>query len=107
MPSFLAVSANMSIPSLKVTLRVCNYANVQIVSNGIFKSPVHRVMVNSKNDRMTLAVFCPVLSDQVIGPVDELITEETPRLYKNVTYSLDYFFKIVQKGGRPIDSCKI
>ncbi|KAK1420960.1 hypothetical protein QVD17_22959 [Tagetes erecta] len=80
---------------------------MEIVSNGIFKSPVHRVMVNSKKDRMTLAVFCPVLSDQVIGPVDELITEETPRLYKNVTYSLDYFFKIYQQGGRPIDACKI
>ncbi|KAK1420961.1 hypothetical protein QVD17_22960 [Tagetes erecta] len=80
---------------------------MEIGSNGIFKSPVHRVMVNSKKERMTLAVFCPVLSDQVVGPVDELITEETPRMYKNVAYSLDYFLNYFQQGGRPIDACKI
>ncbi|KAM0007178.1 putative flavanone 3-dioxygenase [Helianthus debilis subsp. tardiflorus] len=77
------------------------------MSNGIFKSPVHRVLVNSRKERMTLAVFCPVLSDKVIGPADGLITDETPRLYKNVIYSLDFFFKIYQQGGRPIDACKI
>ncbi|XP_076919637.1 protein SRG1-like [Bidens hawaiensis] len=80
---------------------------IEIMSNGIFKSPVHRVLVNSKKERMTLAVFCPVLSDKVIGPVDGLITDETPRLYKDVIYSLDFFFKIYQQGGRPIDACKI
>ncbi|KAF5805141.1 putative codeine 3-O-demethylase [Helianthus annuus] len=80
---------------------------IEIMSNGIFKSPVHRVLVNSRKERMTLAVFCPVLSDKVIGPVDGLITDETPRLYKNVIYSLDFFFKIYQQGGRPIDACKI
>ncbi|KAK9055123.1 hypothetical protein SSX86_026205 [Deinandra increscens subsp. villosa] len=80
---------------------------IEIMSNGIFKSPVHRVVVDSEKERMTLAVFCPVQSNQVIGPVEGLVTDERPRLYKNVTYSLDFFLKIFQQGRRPIDACKI
>ncbi|KAI3801791.1 hypothetical protein L1987_29906 [Smallanthus sonchifolius] len=97
----------VGVPIVPYALTINAGDQIEIVSNGIFKSPVHRVLVNSKNERMTLAVFCPVLSDQVIGPVDALITDETPRLYKNITYSLDFFFKIYQQGGRPIDACKI
>ncbi|KAL8236970.1 hypothetical protein R6Q59_018051 [Mikania micrantha] len=80
---------------------------IEIMSNGIFKSPVHRVLVNSKKERMTVAVFCPVQSEGVIGPIDALITDETPRLYKNVTYTVDSYFQIYQHGGRPVDNYKI
>ncbi|KAI3811232.1 hypothetical protein L1987_20951 [Smallanthus sonchifolius] len=37
---------------------------IEIMSNGMFKSPVHRVLVNSKKKRMTVAVFCPVQSNK-------------------------------------------
>nr|GEZ19374.1 non-heme dioxygenase N-terminal domain-containing protein [Tanacetum cinerariifolium] len=65
---------------------------MEIMSNGIFKSPVHRVLVNSKKERMTLAMFCVPETEMVIGPMDGLITDETPRLYKHGTYTLDFFF---------------
>lgn len=80
---------------------------IEIMSNGIFKSPVHRVFVNSKNERMTLAMFCMPQTEKDIGPVDGLITNERPRLYKNVTFTLDFFFKNYQHGRRPIDACRI
>ncbi|PWA95190.1 2-oxoglutarate (2OG) and Fe(II)-dependent oxygenase superfamily protein [Artemisia annua] len=80
---------------------------IEIMSNGIFKSPVHRVFVNSKNERMTLAMFCMPQTEKDIGPVDGLITNERPRLYKNVTFTLDFFFKNYQQGRRPIDACRI
>nr|XP_043618969.1 codeine O-demethylase-like [Erigeron canadensis] len=80
---------------------------IEVMSNGIFKSPVHRVSVNSHNERMTVAMFCMPQTEKDIGPVEGLITEETPRLYKNVTFTLDFFFKNYQQGRRAIDACKI
>ncbi|XP_071724509.1 protein LATERAL BRANCHING OXIDOREDUCTASE 1-like [Rutidosis leptorrhynchoides] len=80
---------------------------IEVMSNGIFKSPVHRVSVNSKCERMTLAMFCMPQTERDIGPVEELITDVTPRLYKNVTFTIDFFFKNYQQGRRAIDACKI
>ncbi|KAI3771752.1 hypothetical protein L6452_02919 [Arctium lappa] len=80
---------------------------MEIMSNGIFKSPVHRVLINSENERMTVAMFCMPQTERDIGPVDELISDETPRLYKNVTFTLDFFSKNYQQGRRAIDAWKI
>ncbi|KAA8535184.1 hypothetical protein F0562_030187 [Nyssa sinensis] len=44
---------------------------VEIMSNGIFKSPLHRVVLNSERERITVAVFCNPESDKEIGPVEE------------------------------------
>nr|GEW11172.1 protein SRG1-like [Tanacetum cinerariifolium] len=80
---------------------------MEIMSNGIFKSPLHRVSVDSKKERMTLAMFCMPQTEKNIGPVDGLITDETPRLYKNITFTLDFMHKNYQLGRRAIDACKI
>ncbi|XP_076932899.1 protein LATERAL BRANCHING OXIDOREDUCTASE 1-like [Bidens hawaiensis] len=80
---------------------------IQLMSNGLFKSPMHRVLVNSKRERMTLAMFCMPQTKKDIGPVDGLITDVTPRLYKNLTFSAGFFFENYQQGKRPIDACKI
>ncbi|KAI3811231.1 hypothetical protein L1987_20950 [Smallanthus sonchifolius] len=80
---------------------------IEIMSNGIFKIPIHRVLVNSKNQRITLALFCMPQTEKYVGPVDGLITDDTPRLYKNVTFSVDFYFKNYQQGKRSIDACKI
>ncbi|KAF2318123.1 hypothetical protein GH714_041474 [Hevea brasiliensis] len=60
------------------------YGNDMIMSNGIFKSPVHRVVTNSEKERITVAVFCIPDSDKEIKPADALVNETRPRLYKNV-----------------------
>ena len=46
-------------------------------------------------------------TENVIGLVDGLVTDETPRLYKNVTFTRDFFFQNYQQGRRAIDACKI
>ena len=38
--------------------------DAQIMSNGIFKSPVHRVVTNSERERISLAVFSSPDSDK-------------------------------------------
>jgi isopenicillin N synthase-like dioxygenase len=77
------------------------------MSNGIFKSLVHRVVTNSERERITLAVFCIPELEIEIGPVDGLVNESTPRLYKKVKNYVDIYFQYYQQGKRPIDAAKI
>ena len=79
----------------------------QIMSNGIFKSPVHRVVTNSERERITLAVFCFPPPDQEIQPVEELINEKRPRLYKKVKDYPSLYFQYYQQGRRPIEAALI
>ncbi|GFS41755.1 2-oxoglutarate (2OG) and Fe(II)-dependent oxygenase superfamily protein [Actinidia rufa] len=79
----------------------------EIMSNGEFKSPLHRVVTNSERERITLAVFCIPESGIEIGPVEELISENRPKLYKNMKNFVDIYFQNYQQGKRPIDAAKI
>lgn len=77
------------------------------MSNGIFKSPVHRVVTNADQERNTLAVFImPDVTDG-IGPVEKLINEEMPRAYKDVKNYVELFFQSYQHGKRPIETAMI
>ncbi|XP_057508502.1 protein SRG1-like [Actinidia eriantha] len=80
---------------------------IEIMSNGIFKSPVHRAVTNSEKERTTLAVFCSPEAEMEIGPMDELIDEKRPRLYRNVKNYVDSYFQYYQQWKRPIDTVKI
>ncbi|KAI3771755.1 hypothetical protein L6452_02922 [Arctium lappa] len=97
----------VGVPIVRDALTINVGDQMEIMSNGIFKSPVHRVLINSENERMTVAMFCMPQTEKDIGPEDDLISDETPRLYKNVTFTLDFFFKNYQQGRRAIDACKI
>ncbi|KAL4571437.1 hypothetical protein LXL04_018196 [Taraxacum kok-saghyz] len=97
----------VGVPIVRDALTINIGDQLEIMSNGIFKSPVHRVLVNSKNERMTVAMFCMPQTEKDIGPVDGLVTDETPRLYKNVTFTTEFFFENYQQGRRALDACKI
>jgi isopenicillin N synthase-like dioxygenase len=77
------------------------------MSNGIFKSPVHRVVTNSERERISLAVFCIPEPENEIEPVGGLVNESSPRLYKKVKNYDDIYFQYYQQGKRPIDAAKI
>lgn len=77
------------------------------MSNGIFKSPLHRVVTNSERERMTVAVFCLPDSTRDIEPAEELITETRPRLYKKIKNYLGSYFENYQEGKRTIEAAKI
>ncbi|KAF3542348.1 hypothetical protein DY000_02002066 [Brassica cretica] len=70
---------------------------VQILSNGIYKSVEHQVIVNSGMDRVSLALFYNPRSDIPIGPVEELLTDNRPALYKPIRFD-EYRLMIRQKG---------
>lgn len=80
---------------------------IQIMSNGIFKSPMHRAVTNGERDRISIAVFCFPSSEKEIGPIDELINEAAPRLYRNVKNYTETYFQYYQLGRRPIEAAKV
>jgi len=80
---------------------------MQIISNGILKSPVHRVVTNSNRERVSLAVFCFPDPEREIGPVAGLITSDQPQMYKRVKHYEKIFFEYYQLGQRPLNAVKL
>ncbi|KAH9624410.1 hypothetical protein KSS87_003429 [Heliosperma pusillum] len=80
---------------------------LEIMSNGILKSPVHRVVTNQDRERMSVAVFCFSDPNREVGPVAELISDEKPQMYKRVQHYQDIFFQYYQLGQRPLDAVRI
>ncbi|XP_071722594.1 jasmonate-induced oxygenase 1-like [Rutidosis leptorrhynchoides] len=70
---------------------------IQVLSNAVYKSVEHRVIVNSVKDRVSLAFFYNPKSDILIKPLEELVTEDMPALYKPMTYA-EYRLHIRTKG---------
>ncbi|CAL5192313.1 unnamed protein product [Lathyrus oleraceus] len=70
---------------------------IQVMSNAIYKSVEHRVIVNPTQDRVSLAMFYNPKSDLIIQPAKELVTKERPALYPPMTYD-EYRLYIRMKG---------
>ncbi|KAL1299182.1 hypothetical protein HN51_043601 [Arachis hypogaea] len=80
---------------------------VEIMSNGIFRSPIHRVVVNEEKDRLTIAMFFTPDPEKEIGPIEQLVNESRPKSYTPVKNYTDIFFQYYQKGKRAIEASKI
>ena len=68
-----------------------------MLSNAIYKSVEHRVIVNSVKDRVSLALFYNPKSDLLIEPAKELVSEDRPALYNPMTYD-EYRLYMRMKG---------
>lgn len=80
---------------------------LEIMSNGILKSPVHRVVTNTERDRISVAVFTFSDPDREIGPITGLITNDNPQMYKRVKHYENVFFEYYQQGKRPLHAVKM
>ncbi|KAL0772777.1 hypothetical protein Bca101_037928 [Brassica carinata] len=68
------------------------------LTNGIYRSCLHRAVVNKERERMSLAFFlCPQM-DEVVKPPKELLEVSGQRLYPNFTWSM--FLEFTQKHYR-------
>ncbi|KAL6853612.1 hypothetical protein ACP4OV_019641 [Aristida adscensionis] len=82
---------------------------IQILSNSLYKSVEHRVIVNAEEERISLALFYNPKGDVPIAPLPELITaDDRPPLYPPMTFDQYRLFirtKGVQ-GKAQIDALK-
>ncbi|KAK9059378.1 hypothetical protein SSX86_021998 [Deinandra increscens subsp. villosa] len=70
---------------------------VQVMSNGRYKSVLHRAVVNCDQERISIPTFyCPP-PDAVMGPAPELVTDDEPAVYRQFAYG-DYHEKFWDKG---------
>ncbi|MBA0677517.1 hypothetical protein Goari_018921 [Gossypium aridum] len=72
---------------------------IQVMSNAIYKSVEHRVIVNPVKDRVSLAFFYNPKSDLLIEPAKELVSEDRPALYSPMTFD-EYRLYIRTYGPR-------
>ncbi|KAL3695068.1 hypothetical protein R1sor_008719 [Riccia sorocarpa] len=70
---------------------------LQVISNGRFKSSLHRVVVNKEKPRLSISTFLAVDFHKVIEPAPELVDDKHPRLYWSFT-SHEYFSSIRLKA---------
>ncbi|KAI3911024.1 hypothetical protein MKW98_015681 [Papaver atlanticum] len=105
-PNAISILLQDNVPGLQV-LREGNWINVnpvpntfivnigdqlQVLSNGRYKSVLHRVIVNGEKGRFSVPTFYCPSEDAVIGPAPELVDDEHPSLYREFTYG-EYFRK--------------
>ncbi|KAG6516068.1 hypothetical protein ZIOFF_026516 [Zingiber officinale] len=64
---------------------------IEILSNGYYKSVLHRTTVNKEKARMSWPVFCSPPPEMEIGPLPQLVSDETPTKYKTKMYK-DYAY---------------
>ncbi|XP_062233473.1 protein SRG1-like [Phragmites australis] len=82
---------------------------IEILSNGFFKSPVHRVVTNVERERVSVAMFYTLDPEKEIEPAPELVDEERPRRYGKMK-TKDYIaelFETFARGTRAIDTVKV
>lgn len=82
---------------------------IEIMSNGLLRSPVHRAVTNAERDRVSLAMFYTLDPEKEIEPLPELVDDERPRRYGKTT-TKDYLavlFHRFARGARAIDTVKI
>ncbi|CAN6190538.1 unnamed protein product [Urochloa humidicola] len=98
-----------TVPSIPHTLLVNLGDSMEIMNNGIFKSPVHRVVTNAEQERISLAMLYRVDDQNILEPAAGLLDEKQPARYRKVKAS-DYIVGIREhfsKGKRFIETLKI
>ncbi|KNA02710.1 hypothetical protein SOVF_216110, partial [Spinacia oleracea] len=58
---------------------------LEVMSNGIYRSVMHRAVVNATEERLSLVTFHGTALDSEIGPIPKLITPTTPAKFKRMS----------------------
>ncbi|XP_050387487.1 flavanone 3-dioxygenase 3 [Argentina anserina] len=70
------------IPQLETALQVHMGDHFEVLSNGFYKSVVHRATLNSERTRISIASLHSLGIDEKMKPADELVSEEQPCKYR-------------------------
>ncbi|XP_074304600.1 oxoglutarate-dependent flavonoid 7-O-demethylase 1-like [Silene latifolia] len=80
---------------------------LEIMSNGIIKSVVHKVVIDKERERISVAVASIPSPDKEIGPLTHLIDREGAQLYKKITNYIALFLQHIARGERAINALKM
>ncbi|KAF5466800.1 hypothetical protein F2P56_016695 [Juglans regia] len=97
----------ITVPTISHALLVLMGDQMEIMTNGMFKSPVHRVVTNSERERISVAVFYSPEPNKEIGPEEGLVSEERPKLFKKVKDYADTHWEFYQRGMRALHVAKV
>ncbi|KAH9615980.1 hypothetical protein KSS87_023268 [Heliosperma pusillum] len=81
----------------------------EVMSNGMYKSVVHRVITNAEKARVSMAAFFIPEDECEIGPVSELVSKTHPQKYKKFDMSefRRVYFETYAQGLRTVDVLKL
>lgn len=82
---------------------------MEIMSNGVYRSIEHRVIVNSKEERLSVATFYFINLESEIGPAHSLTAPHNPPIFRRVPvhkYLQDFFSRKLD-GKSYLDSMKV
>ncbi|XP_062157136.1 protein SRG1-like [Alnus glutinosa] len=96
-----------TVPTISDAFLVLMGDQMEIMTNGVFKSPVHRVVTNSERERISVAMFYTPEPNKEIGPEEGLVNEERPKLFKKVKDYADIHWEYYQRGTRALHVAKV
>ncbi|XP_004488689.1 protein SRG1-like [Cicer arietinum] len=82
---------------------------LEIITNGIYRSIEHRAIVNNEKERLSIATFCSPKHDSILGPMESLISKQTPALFTKIGVK-EYFTNLFARkleGKSYIDLMRI
>ncbi|KAF5182244.1 1-aminocyclopropane-1-carboxylate oxidase [Thalictrum thalictroides] len=90
----------IKVPIIPDALIVNVADQIEIMSNGELKSPMHRVITNSEKQRISVAMFYLSEMEKCLAPAPELINEIKPMLFKKMKAReyRDIFFQHLMRG---------
>lgn len=95
-------------PVIKGALIVQLGDQLEVLSNGQYKSVIHRVTVSSEKKRFSIASLHSLALNKKIRPAKELVDEQHPESYKGFSFRefLDYISGTDILQGRFLDTLK-
>lgn len=69
---------------------------IQILSNGKYKSAMHRVVANNNKERMSVVTACGPSMDTFIAPIPQLLDSSHPPIYNEILYKEFIDIKLIE-----------
>lgn len=80
---------------------------LEILSNGMYKSVLHRGLVNKEKVRISWAVFCEPPKEKILlKPLQELVTDDSPAKFPPCTFAQHIQHKLFRRAQDGLMSAK-
>uniref|UniRef100_A0A0D9WMH7 Fe2OG dioxygenase domain-containing protein n=2 Tax=Leersia perrieri TaxID=77586 RepID=A0A0D9WMH7_9ORYZ len=96
-----------SVPTVRDYSLLINFGlTLEIMTNGIFRAPVHRAVTNAEKERISVAMFYAVDAEKVIKPVADVLGLARYRTIKGKDLLVEHY-EHFSRGAKVVDSLKI